>query len=146
MSRTILMMFSFSSVWFCYFLLLYQVSMNIYCTKFWTKIWITRWELKIFVSLRWEPKPHFIGACLVPPLPCSSNRLNGAGVFIVYSGQMHTVTSPVGYFPNNLIFSRVWAGKAGAGPRVNTDQWCPNSLYLLQPQENNYFYQETKSL
>ena len=103
MSRTILMMFSFSSVWFCYFLLLYQVSMNIYCTKFWTKIWITRWELKIFVSLRWEPKPHFIGACLVPP---SSNRLNGAGVFVVYSGQMHTVTSPVGYFPINMIFSR----------------------------------------
>ena len=84
--------------------------MNIYFTKFWTKIWITRWELKFFVSSRWEPKPHFIGACLVPPLPCSSNRLNGAGVFIVYSGQMHTV----GYFPIDIFPGVSWKGGGGA--------------------------------
>ena len=97
-------------IFFCMILLLYQVSMNIYCTKFWTKIWITRWELKFFVSSRWEPKPHFIGACLVPPLPCSSNRLNGAGVFIIYSGQMHTV----GYFPIDIFPGVSWKGGGGA--------------------------------
>ena len=28
-----------------------------------SNIWITRLEPKIFVSLRWEPRPHFVGVC-----------------------------------------------------------------------------------
>jgi|OM-RGC.v1.028068619 hypothetical protein len=41
--------------------LLRDVNLRHFCS-FWTKFWITHWEPKIFVSLRWEPKPHFIGA------------------------------------------------------------------------------------